>query len=450
MVRIGMVSTMERIEEIPRDNRYRLAVERAGAEACWLPWSTAPEDWQAWAEKYDGFLFTGGGDMDPKYYGQAMDARCGVPNPKRDEMEMGLILKVLSIKKPILGICRGFQTINIALGGTLYQDLPLFAEGHSDDAGRDTPSHPAEIFPGTKLAEILGAGEIMTNSVHHQAVNRVGRELSISARSRDGIAEGLESPKWPFLLGVQFHPEATAGEDPRMQGIFDAFVAAARKEKEKTMQEQYILFDLDGTLTDPGLGLTNSVGYALEKFGIHEENREKLYPFIGPPLLDSFMKFYGMTRAQAEQGVLWFREYFAPKGIFENVPYEGIGQVLAGLKAKGLHLAVATSKPEEYAKQILAHFDLAQYFDRIAGSTMDETRTRKGEVIAYALDQLPGATPSNTVMVGDREYDVLGARENGLPCVGVLFGYGSRDELEAAGAAEIAETVEDLGKILGL
>lgn len=215
------------------------------------------------------------------------------------------------------------------------------------------------------------------------------------------------------------------------------------------MRYEYVLFDLDGTLTDPGVGITNSVMHALEKFGIHESNREKLYPFIGPPLWDSFMKFYGMTWEEADRAVAGYREYFSVKGLFENEVYEGIPELLADLQAQGKHLAVATSKPEKFAVQIMEHYGLAQYCDLIAGSTMDQGRSKKGDVIRYALAQLSGATTENTIMVGDREHDVLGAKENNLPCVGVLFGYGSRAELEAAGAAEIAATVAELGEILG-
>ena len=214
------------------------------------------------------------------------------------------------------------------------------------------------------------------------------------------------------------------------------------------MKYENILFDLDGTLTDPGLGITNSVMHALRKFGIHESNREKLYPFIGPPLLDSFMTFYGMTREQAEEAIAGFREYFSVQGILENEPYPGIHETLARLKERGRRLVVATSKPEPFALRILDHFGLRQYFTLVAGSTMDESRVRKGDVIHYALSRLPGAVPENTVMVGDRKHDVLGAKENGLACVGVLFGYGGRQELEEAGAAAIAGTMAELEAIL--
>ncbi|MBQ4563722.1 MAG: HAD family hydrolase [Lachnospiraceae bacterium] len=205
-----------------------------------------------------------------------------------------------------------------------------------------------------------------------------------------------------------------------------------------------ILFDLDGTLTDPGLGITNSVVYALKKWNIEVEDRSELYPFIGPPLLYSFRTFYGFSDEQSEQAVAYYREYFREKGIFENEVYEGVTKLLETLKAAGKRLIIATSKPEEFAVKILEHFELAQYFEYIAGATMDATRHNKCDVIAYALETCGITDLSDVVMVGDREHDVLGARENGLDSIGVLFGYGNREELLAAGATQIAETVEDI------
>lgn len=211
---------------------------------------------------------------------------------------------------------------------------------------------------------------------------------------------------------------------------------------------RYILFDLDGTLTDPGLGITNSVAYALKKFGITVADRSELYPFIGPPLRESFMERYGLTDAESDDAIAYFREYFRPKGIFENAVYEGIPAMLAGLRAAGRVLVLATSKPEEFAVEILKHFGLYDYFDVVAGARMDETRTGKADVVAYAM-ALAGITdPGEAVMVGDREHDVLGARANGLPTVGVLYGYGSEEELSSAGAAFLARTPADLLNIL--
>lgn len=209
-----------------------------------------------------------------------------------------------------------------------------------------------------------------------------------------------------------------------------------------------ILFDLDGTLTDPGEGITNSVAYALERYGIHNTDRRELYCFIGPPLLESFQKFYGLTYEQADQGVNYYREYYGTKGIFENKVIDGIPQLLEHLKAAGKRLIVATSKPEGYSNQILEHYGLAQYFDFVAGALMDNSRTDKAKVIAYAMEQCGITASDGVIMVGDREHDVIGAKKNGLACVGVLFGYGSAEELTAAGAVKLATDAKELEEIL--
>ncbi len=211
---------------------------------------------------------------------------------------------------------------------------------------------------------------------------------------------------------------------------------------------EWIFFDLDGTLTDPGVGITNSVAYALKKFGIENEDRTELYKFIGPPLIDSFRKYYGFSDEQANLGVTYFREYFTKKGMMENLVFDGIEDLLKDLKNGGKRLCVATSKPEPFAKTILEHFGLAKYFEYIAGSTMDETRTKKAEVIEYALETLGITDRSKVVMVGDKEHDVFGAKECSVDSIGVLFGYGSLEELEEAKADYIAETVADIGKII--
>ena len=204
-----------------------------------------------------------------------------------------------------------------------------------------------------------------------------------------------------------------------------------------------VLFDLDGTLTDPAEGITNALMHAQRRLGMAVSPREALYVFIGPPLIETFMSEWGLTRVESEQALVYYREHFSTKGLFENVPYEGIGQALAELKRAGFRLFVATSKPEPLSLRILEHFDLLPYFEAVAGSTMDEQRTKKGEVIAYAL-QTFHLDPAETVMVGDRKHDVIGARENGLPCLGVLYGYGSREELTEAGAAALAADVGEL------
>lgn len=207
---------------------------------------------------------------------------------------------------------------------------------------------------------------------------------------------------------------------------------------------RYFLFDLDGTVTDPGVGITNSVMYALSKFGIEEGDRRKLYRFIGPPLADSFRDFYGFTTEEAQAGVGFYREYYSEKGMLENVLYPGMEELLARMKADGKILIMATSKPEFFARQIVEYFHLEKYFDFIAGATMDQSRVKKGDVIAYALEQCGITDRETALMIGDRKHDIEGARENGLDSMGVLYGYGSREELEEAGAVYIVETVEEI------
>lgn len=205
----------------------------------------------------------------------------------------------------------------------------------------------------------------------------------------------------------------------------------------------YFLFDLDGTLTDPGLGITNSVMYALRKFGIETEDRASLYKFIGPPLKDSFLRFYGFTDEQGDLAVGYYREYFRAGGIFENEVYEDIPELLKKLKEKGKKVVLATSKPETFAIEILKHFGLYEYFDFVAGATMDETRNKKADIIRYAMEEC-GIEPPDALMIGDREHDIIGAKANAIASLGVLYGYGSEEELRSAGADYIAAKPMDI------
>lgn len=213
-------------------------------------------------------------------------------------------------------------------------------------------------------------------------------------------------------------------------------------------RKKYILFDLDGTLTDPMIGITRSVQHALKSYGIEEPDLEKLTPFIGPPLKDCFIKYYGFPEAQAVEAIGRYREYFAVTGIFENQVYDGIGRMLEHLKDAGKILLVATSKPEEFAQQILEHFHLKEYFSFVGGASMDEVRVKKEDVIAYVMEAAGITDEKEAVMVGDREHDIFGGKKSGMDTVGVLFGYGSRQELAAAGADAMAASVEELEKIL--
>ena len=222
-------------------------------------------------------------------------------------------------------------------------------------------------------------------------------------------------------------------------------------DKLKKNAVKYILFDLDGTLTDPGIGITNSVMYALRKMGITPPAREELYSFIGPPLLASFENYYHMSEAESQQALVYYREYFSETGLYENTVYEGIPALLSALMKRGIKVVLATSKPLLYSERILAHFDLYKYFHFCSGSTMDEKRVKKAEVIAYALENLgisKEEAASCALMVGDRYHDVEGAHEIGIPCVGVLYGYGSEEEFRGCGADHIVESVDALRNFL--
>ena len=214
---------------------------------------------------------------------------------------------------------------------------------------------------------------------------------------------------------------------------------------------QYILFDLDGTLTDPKEGITSSVQYALLSFGIKEENKDALEPFIGPPLRDSFMNFYGLTKEQAEEAVAQYRKRFSTVGLYENEVYDGVYQMLTTLKEQGKILAVASSKPKVFVDQILEHFKLKHFFTVIIGSELDGTRDKKEEVVEEALRQLishDSTKYKETVMVGDRKFDIQGAKAFDITSIGVTYGYGGREELEMEGATYLAETVKELTTIL--
>lgn len=209
---------------------------------------------------------------------------------------------------------------------------------------------------------------------------------------------------------------------------------------------QVILFDLDGTLTESGEGIINCVQYALEKLGKKEEHPENLQCFIGPPLKEQFMKYAGLSEEEGEKAVVYYRERYTTTGIFENRLYPKIPELLELLKINNKILAVASSKPEVYVKQILEHFQIADYFAAIVGSELDGRRTEKAEVIEEALRRMHLEEERDKVlMVGDRSHDVQGAISCGLQCIGVAYGYGSREELEKAGAVYIADSVEDLG-----
>lgn len=211
--------------------------------------------------------------------------------------------------------------------------------------------------------------------------------------------------------------------------------------------KEYILFDLDGTITDSSDGIINSTRYALRKFGIEEYDIKKLYKFIGPPLIDVFMEYYGFSREKAIKAVKHYREYYTEKGIFENRLYSGIKELLKELSKNGKKVILATSKPEKFAKEILKHFEIDKYFCFVGGATMDEKRSEKEEVLDYILKECK-ISPHNAVMIGDRKFDIIGAHAFGIEAVGVLYGFGSEEELKDYKADHIAASPEELKKIL--
>lgn len=214
------------------------------------------------------------------------------------------------------------------------------------------------------------------------------------------------------------------------------------------MQYKTILFDLDGTITDSAEGIIHSVAYALKKMNLYVPAQSELYSFIGPPLNESFKNQYHLDEQLTNQAVRYYRDYYQDKGMYENRIYEGIPKVLADLKQAGCNLYIATSKPEIYAKQILTHFDLAHYFTEIYGASLDGVRSKKGDVIHYALNEAKLTKLEETIMIGDRSHDIVGAKENHLASIGVLYGFGNQAELKIAGADYIAITPEEIEKII--
>ena len=223
------------------------------------------------------------------------------------------------------------------------------------------------------------------------------------------------------------------------------------------MQTETALFDLDGTLTDSGPGIMNSIRYALTKSGIAVPGEDVLRTFIGPPLKEQFEKVFGLDSREGAEMVVKYREYYSEKGIYENRVYDGVPEMLGRLRDAGIRVLMATSKPEIFAKRIADHFDFAKYFDFIGGACMDGTRTDKYEVIEYVLSSggslerslVPvSVNRESTVMVGDRSHDITGAKKAGIHSLGVLYGYGSEEELHAAGVERIAKTPGEAADII--
>ena len=206
-----------------------------------------------------------------------------------------------------------------------------------------------------------------------------------------------------------------------------------------------ILFDLDGTLTDSGEGIINCATLALEHFGLPVPDKQTMREFVGPPLHEIFVK-YGVPADKADEAVEVYRGRYKTVGKFENTPYPGISELLGKLKASGCTLLVATSKPEPLAVEIMEHFDLAKYFDKICGASFDRSRSTKEDVIAYLLQHY--GNTDQMVMVGDTAFDVLGAAAHGIPAIGVSWGYGTVEDMQNAGAKAIAHTMQELFELL--
>ncbi|MCD7856529.1 MAG: HAD hydrolase-like protein [Clostridiales bacterium] len=214
------------------------------------------------------------------------------------------------------------------------------------------------------------------------------------------------------------------------------------------MSYSVLLFDLDGTLTDPGLGITNAVMHALTELHIPVPPREELYRFIGPPLHTSFQTWYGLSREETDRAITSFRAYYNPIGVYENAPYPGVAEFLADLKAAGYTLALASSKPQHLVEQVLEMFHLTEYFTAICGGSLDERHCVKSLIVADALAACGVTDPSSALMIGDRKHDIEGARANGIAAMGVLYGYGNREEFLQAGADYICGDFEEMRSIL--
>lgn len=307
--------------------------------------------------------------------------------------------------------------------------------------------------------------DVIEKVVKQEGKNRVPidialQELKNIAAKFDKESEDMAMAVAVYLLGFHSYlgfsdligteTESNVNESKENENYLKRIYAYAKKAK-KPRSFQYLLFDLDGTLTDPKVGITTCVQYALKKFGIEEPDLDKLEGFIGPPLADSFQEFYGFDKEQTEIAISTFRERFSTIGLFENEIYPGMKEMLAHLKEEGKMLAVASSKATVFVNKILQHFEIEQYFDVVVGSELDGTRTKKEEVMEEAIRQLCHGNKldnDTTVMIGDRKFDIEGAKEFGLASIGVSYGYARPGELEAAGADYIVDTVSELEELL--
>lgn len=213
------------------------------------------------------------------------------------------------------------------------------------------------------------------------------------------------------------------------------------------MTKKYVLFDLDGTITDSGEGIKNSIKYSLEKFGIEENREDILNSFIGPPLLNSYMDNYSFSVEKAEEVIKVYREYYSVKGLYENFLYNGIEDVIDSLKSQGNKIILATSKPEIFARKVLESHKLTKYFDFIAGATLDHKISKKDDVIKYVLDSYE-VNIDKAYMIGDTKFDILGGNKFDLTTVGVTYGYGTLKDLKESKADFIVDTPKEILDII--
>lgn len=216
------------------------------------------------------------------------------------------------------------------------------------------------------------------------------------------------------------------------------------------MNYETVLFDLDGTLVDPRRAITHSVHHALQQFGFTDVRPDDLLPFIGPPLLESLERYFGLTGEDAIRAIGFYRERFSELGPSANIPYPDVNELLGELHGRGALIAIATSKPTVFAEEIAVAHGFTRWIDLVVGSNLDHTRTAKADVIAHVLEERPQITAGSVIMVGDREHDVFGARTHGIETIGAVWGYGGSDELERAGALHLARNVRELGELLGV
>tara|TARA_B110000211_G_C13987031_1_gene512199 strand:+ start:267 stop:914 length:648 start_codon:yes stop_codon:yes gene_type:complete len=214
------------------------------------------------------------------------------------------------------------------------------------------------------------------------------------------------------------------------------------------MKNHFVLFDLDGTITDSSEGIINSIQYALNKMGLHEDDKEKLRSYVGPSLKQTFLSNYFPDGDQYKEAIVHYRTYYAEKGIFENKLYDGIIDVFEAIKKEGGHIALSTAKPTYFAKIILKYFNINEYFDVVVGSHLDGTRTEKKEIIYETLDQLGLPDPNNCYMIGDREYDIIGAKYHNLKTIGVSYGYAPSGELEAVTPTHIVSNPSEITNVI--